>query len=353
MGQFQNNVPQWEIVKPLILQYIISSRDSENLENCLCVREQGQNSTSGDCDPSALRCHCIKNRFCRGNRCFPSGMLSTSTVHKCRLKLSHAKKKPSVNTNQKYRHLIRAKAHWKTVLCSHKSKFEIRSSRLKRRGTISLVIGAPFYSLRLYGSASLSVEFTASTSGKAPSMLGGIYRFQNNIWSHPEDAFCRDALVYFSKTVHLLQQHGFVVEASGCWTDLPAVPTFHQVSSRGTSGNEPMRILHQTRRGQKPCSCSPQSLSHWPLLKEEGRRAAVIKLKMILFKFIDGCSQRTHFCCGCCDSHSWKYKSDDSVLCPFSWPRWQLFLRWLQEEGRKEALHAKQGENSWVWFQRP
>ena len=29
--------------------------------------------------------------------------------------------------------------------------------------------------------------------------------------------------------LHLFQQHGFVVEESGCWTDLPAVQTFHQL----------------------------------------------------------------------------------------------------------------------------
>ncbi len=43
---------------------------------------------------------------------------------------------------------------------------------------------------------------------------------------------CDFSLVYFSRTMQnhilqLLQQHGFVVEESGCWIGLPAVQIFH------------------------------------------------------------------------------------------------------------------------------
>ena len=53
-------------------------------------------------------------------------------VHKCKLKLYHAKKKPCVNTIHKRCHLLWVKAHlkwfeakWKSVPSSDESKFEI------------------------------------------------------------------------------------------------------------------------------------------------------------------------------------------------------------------------------------
>jgi len=60
------------------------------------------------------------------------------------------------------------------------------------------------------------------------------YRY--NICFHPKDVFFRDDLSYFSKIMlnHMLllfQQHGFIVEESGCWTDLPAVQSFHQLKT--------------------------------------------------------------------------------------------------------------------------
>ncbi len=49
-------------------------------------------------------------------------------------------------------------------------------------------------------------------------------------WAEP--VYFREGLVYFSRTMEnhllqLLQQHGFVVEESGCWIGLPAVQIFH------------------------------------------------------------------------------------------------------------------------------
>ena len=84
--------------------------------------------------------HCIKNRHDSVTEITAWAQdhfrksLSVNTVHraihKCKLKLYHAKKKPYVNTIQKRRHLLWAKAHlnwakWKTVLWSDESKFEI------------------------------------------------------------------------------------------------------------------------------------------------------------------------------------------------------------------------------------
>ena len=56
-------------------------------------------------------------------------------------------------------------------------------------------------------------------------MPKGIYRFYSNICSHPDDVFFMEYRAYFSRTelnhiLHLFQQHDFVVEESGCWTDL-------------------------------------------------------------------------------------------------------------------------------------
>jgi len=49
--------------------------------------------------------------------------------------------------------------------------------------------------------------------------------------SHPDEG-----LAYFSKTVlnhilHLFHQHGFIVEESSCWTDLPAFQMFHHLKT--------------------------------------------------------------------------------------------------------------------------
>ncbi len=46
----------------------------------------------------------------------------------------------------------------------------------------------------------------------------------------------REGLVYFSRTMQyhilqLLQQHGFVVEESGCWIGLPAVPDLSPIDN--------------------------------------------------------------------------------------------------------------------------
>ncbi len=51
------------------------------------------------------------------------------------------------------------------------------------------------------------------------------FSWENNICSPPDDVYFREGLVYFSRTIQnhilqLLQQHGFIVEESGCWIGL-------------------------------------------------------------------------------------------------------------------------------------
>ena len=79
------------------------------------------------------------------------------------------------------------------------------------------------------------------------------------------EAILREGLAYFSQTMlnhtlHLSQQHGFIVVESECWTHLSAFLTFHQLKTFGASWytKSPKedsdcwaaRILYQTRMGQ-------------------------------------------------------------------------------------------------------
>ena len=84
---------------------------------------------------------------------------------------------------------------------------------------------------------------------------------------------------YFSRTklnhiLHLFQQHGFVAEESGCWTDLPAVLTFNHLKTF-TFNKEDPGILYQTGIGQHSSPKGPaagllSSRCLQMLLKEEG-----------------------------------------------------------------------------------
>lgn len=80
---------------------------------------------------------------------------SSSSLHKRRLKFSHAKKKPHVNMLLRH-HLLRAQDHFKRTGAKQKAvvrkiKLNPASSKLKRRGGILLLITAQFKSLYFYG----------------------------------------------------------------------------------------------------------------------------------------------------------------------------------------------------------
>ena len=94
---------------------------------------QGQKPILDARDLRALRRHCIKNRHDSVTeitawahdhfRKSLSVNIVRHAIHKCKLKLYHAKEKPYVNMIQKRRCLLWAKAHlkwteakWKTVL---------------------------------------------------------------------------------------------------------------------------------------------------------------------------------------------------------------------------------------------
>ena len=122
--------------------------------------------------------------------------LSVNTVHraihKCQLKLHHAKKKSYMQTIQKHISLLWAKAHlkwfeakWKTVLRSDKSKFEIIFGNhgcpvlwTKQERYYPTFISGQFKSLHLwwYGARLVSMV-RCYTSGKAPSILKSSWRF--------------------------------------------------------------------------------------------------------------------------------------------------------------------------------
>ncbi len=136
----------------------------------------------------ALRRHCITHRhdslidIIKWAQEYFQKPLSVNTIRRaicrCQLKLYHAKRKPYVNIVQKHRCVLCPKAHlkwtvskWKSVLWSDESKFDI-----------------------LVGNHGCRV-LRAKEEG-------------NHI-------------------LQLLQQHGFVVEESGCWIGLSAVQIFH------------------------------------------------------------------------------------------------------------------------------
>ncbi len=114
--------------------------------------------------------------------------LSVNTIRRaicrCQLKLYHAKRKPYVNMVQKWHRVLWAKAHLKLIVS--KDCYECWKVYKGFRAT-----SAPLQMM--------------SISGKA---------------------------LYFNRTMQnrilqLLQQHGFVVEESGCWIGLPAVQIFN------------------------------------------------------------------------------------------------------------------------------
>jgi len=140
---------------------------------------------------------------------------------------------------------VKCKYKWRTIIYkSHKPVFySVEHIKYIRcwQWDISCIKNRPDSVLEIAAWAkehlqkSLSVN-TAHCAIKAPSMLKGLYRFQSNICSHPDDVFFREGLACFSRTklnhiLHLFQQHGFVVEESGRWTDLPAVQTFHHMKT--------------------------------------------------------------------------------------------------------------------------
>lgn len=94
------------------------------------------------------------------------------------------------------------------------------------RRTTWLFMSTQFKSLDLwcYGNALLPMELAASTCEKAPSVLKGT-RFFNP----KRTGIFQQDYAKLHNASNLLLQHGLLVEESGCWTGLPAVPTFYNI----------------------------------------------------------------------------------------------------------------------------
>ncbi len=123
------------------------------------------------------------------------------------------------------------------------------SSGLKRTRTTQVVISAQFRSLHLwwYGVAWVRVAWAAYTSGKAPSMLKGISKFQNNICSHPDVISFREDLAFSNMTMpdhilHQLQHHGCVEEGSRYWNDLSPIENIWRIIKRKMRQRRPKTV---------------------------------------------------------------------------------------------------------------
>ena len=159
---------------------------------------KGWRSKLDVCDLRAFRQHGIKNSHWWTQKHFQKSLSVNTvhrTIHKCKLKLHHAKKKPNVKTIQNRFCLFWTKAHlkwsevkwktvlwsnvkWKTVLWSNDSKYEILYGNygcyiLQTKEERDHPVCYQFKSLHLwwYGVALVSMVCAAYTSGKTPSML--------------------------------------------------------------------------------------------------------------------------------------------------------------------------------------
>ncbi len=129
-----------------------------------------------------------------------------------------------------------AKAHlkwtvskWKSVLWSDESKFDILVGnhgrhvlRAKEEGDLTTCQSQHLW---WYGVHKCIRYGQLACFGRHYECWKVYKGFKSNICSPPDD-------VYFSRTMQnhilkLIQQHGFVVEESGCWIGLPAVQIFH------------------------------------------------------------------------------------------------------------------------------
>ncbi len=126
--------------------------------------------------------------------------------------------------------MVRRVQIWHFLFGNHR----LRVLRAKEEGDLPAC-----YQCSVQKPASLMVWGCISTYGMAACMfwkalwiLKGIWRFWSSICSPPEDVYFREGLMYFSRTMQnhilqLLQQHGFIVEESGCWIGLLAVQIFY------------------------------------------------------------------------------------------------------------------------------
>lgn len=135
-------------------------------------------------------------------------------------------------------HLKWTKAKWKTVLWTYTFKFEMSFYKEKKSNHLSSyqhLAQNPVSEVVL-----VSIELRAGLCGKAQSKLKAIYAliqitcFSGQVFH----IWARQWYIVVYSTVYLLEKHGFVVEESGCWTDIPPVQAFKQMRTLGASLNE-------------------------------------------------------------------------------------------------------------------
>ncbi len=156
--------------------------------------------------------------------------LSINTIRraicKCQLKLYHTKRKPYVNIAQKHSRVMWAKVHfkltvskWKSVLWSDESKFDILVGnhrccvlRAKEEGDLPAC-----YQRSVQKPASLMVWgcINAYSMGSL-HILEGNMNTGSYIKVLEQHMLSSLTLTMQNHILQLLQQHGFVVEESGC-----------------------------------------------------------------------------------------------------------------------------------------
>ncbi len=140
---FKNNVPRCQIAKALQISSStvdnIFSKDSEKLEKSLHVRDKAEDLcwmpvVFGPLDNTASLIDMILSfDITKWAQKYFQKPLSVNTIRRaicrCQLNFYHAKRKPYVNTVQKYRRVLWAKAHlkwtFKVEMCSMVRRVQI------------------------------------------------------------------------------------------------------------------------------------------------------------------------------------------------------------------------------------
>ncbi len=215
---------------------------------------QGRRTFLDACGLRALKRHCIITHQNDSSLTLLNGPRNTSRTivgkhnlpcyRRCQLKLCHAKRKPYVNMVQKRRCVLWTKARLNGLFQSGKVFYgqtsknvtflleitDAVSSGLKRRETFqrsvsktSIFDGMEVHKCIWYGQlACLGRHYECWK----------VYKGFRATYAPPDDVYFSEGLVYFSGTMQnnilqLLEQHGFILEESGCWIGLPAVHVFH------------------------------------------------------------------------------------------------------------------------------
>ncbi len=161
-------------------------------------------------------------------------------ICRCQLKLYHAKRKPNVNMVQKRIRVQWAKAHlkltvskWKSVLWSDESKFDIFVGNHGRRVLWAKVEGdlPACQQHSVQKPAPLKLWGCVSSYGMGSlHVLEGTMDAERYIKVSEQHMLPSRWRVFKQENhiLQLLQQHGFVVEESGCWIYLPVFQIFHR-----------------------------------------------------------------------------------------------------------------------------